>query len=114
MGLLEDFSADIATAFDTDTFGVAARCSPAAGGAMLEGTVILEEGNAMDLGAMGSNPAAVATIRALDSQFPDPQIDDVFTITASGDVWRVARVMSRGSGVNVLECVREGRMGMNR
>lgn len=100
----------MAVFLNLEEFGQPAIYTPSSGGSQMRGTVMLEEGNSLDPGAMGTNPAEVGRMLINLADFPDPQIDDVFTLSR-GD-WRVVREISRDQVSVVLEVIRGGRASL--
>lgn len=75
----------------------------------IDTTAIINIGDDLSQGAMGTNPAAVATIRVMKSVIAEPQVDDLVTVALSSLTWRVVRILREDAGLWTLEAIRAER-----
>lgn len=108
MTLAELLVTDTEHIYNTDEHAVAATYYTV-DGAAIDLAVLVDIGDEMSAGAVGSNPASVATIRVRSDLVADPQPDDVVTI--AGVSWRVLRIVRSETGTWVLEGVKDERLG---
>lgn len=101
--------ADLSTPFNPDEAGEAAVLTPA-DGAEAEITVVSQNTNWIDENTIGSLSASTRIMKALRSEYAAPQPHDIITLTDSGEVWEVSRILKINSRVVTVECVLNPRM----
>lgn len=94
----------------TSTFELALTATyRAVSGVQVITAVVIEIGDELSAGLVGTNPASVAIIRVKSADVSDPQIDDEIAIGSS--TWRVLRPLKLEGPFWVLDCVKDVRMG---
>lgn len=108
MTFKDQMTSDLRAIFDAEAFGETVVYSTV-DGAEASTVALIDVGNLIDPGAVGSNAASVATIRVMEADVTEPQVDDLATVGEK--TWRVVRILANEGGVWVLEAVRDERMG---